>query len=90
MKTSLCLLVIDELKKLYSFRAKMSAHIEATWGTEFCHEYLKTLLVKDRDFRNGFQIEEYVTILKLYLLHEKCFGDYKSPLVVSNTNLSTD
>jgi len=90
MKREFCIAVLDELKKLYVHWPKISTHIESNWGSARGHEYLKSLLIKDREYRGGFQIDDFLIIMKLYLLHEKNYGNFDSPLIVTNTNLTVE
>lgn len=78
--------VVQELSLLYRCRTKISVRIESSWGTERGHQYLKKLLVKDRSNRQGFDVNSYMMLMHLYLLHVEEYGDFNSPLVIRNNS----
>lgn len=60
--------VLDHLKN--SQYAKIASRISLIWGTKECNDYLHSLIITDRDDRQGFPPHIFEQLLKLYLYHE--------------------
>ena len=60
--------VLDHLKN--SQYAKIESRISLIWGTKECNDYLHSLIITDRDDRQGFPPHIFEQLLKLYLYHE--------------------
>lgn len=87
MRRSTCEIFAQELYALYKPFPHIAVKIETYLGSKQCHEYLKSLLIKDKPNRIGFDEKTYCRLLNLYLLHVKEFGDFNSPLQITSANL---
>lgn len=89
MKHTTCMQLVNNLEYLYSTVPHAAKKIETYWGTRYTHRYLKNLLIKDRDIRQGFPKKVYNEIFLIYLLHYTEYGDYNEPLTLVRPNVAT-
>lgn len=87
MKTKYAHLLVKYLDEIYTQYKHVSVKLESYWGTELCHQYLRYLLVNDRnDDREGFDFKIYVLIVSLYIIHAKEFGNFDDPVQLDDLN----
>ena len=80
-------LLLKFLKTLSIDRIYISIKIELKWGTVECQRYLQSLLNSDRSERKGFDIETYLVLIQLAILHIQLHGTFNEPLMLVNPNV---
>lgn len=65
--------ILAELKN--SGHGKIAMRIELIWGYPELLEYLGKLIITNREGRQGFDLETFSNLLKLFHLHEKEFPE---------------
>ena len=79
--------IVEWLSHIRKHYPEVATKIEANWGNKKGHDYLKYLLNKDREIRNGFPPIVYYHIMHMYCIHLDLVGDFESPITVHNPNL---
>ena len=87
MDTVRCRAITSELTYLYKMFPHVAKRLEAHWKDPQTRNYLKNLLIKDRDERQGFDIDTYKTIFHLYLIHVEDVDEIDIPLIVDRPNV---
>lgn len=82
-----CKTLVKELDMRYKMFPHIAIRLESKWKNPQTRDYLKTLLVKDRSNRSGFDIDTYKTIFHLYLIHVKDVENLDNLLVIDEPNV---
>lgn len=78
-----------ELDSLYRTPYKhIAIKIESNWSTESAHNYMQSVLNKNRSFRRGLPPDIFKTVFMLYLLHVEMYGNWNAPLILIHPNVS--
>lgn len=88
MRQEILPLVLNELNELYKLQMHVATKIESNWGTQNLNSFFNKILIKDRFERNGFDINSYTHIFKLYLIHQSEYGFHiNNKFINPNINL---
>lgn len=79
--------VISELCNIHKMFPRIATNIELLWGSEEGHNYLISLLNKNREIRIGFPRIIFASLINLYATHIEYKGDYNNPLLLTRANI---
>ncbi len=65
--------LLDELKNFN--HVSIAENLEFLWGTKEFYTYMRTLMIMDRDYREGFKPAVFDIFLKLFWLHDQEFPE---------------